>query len=94
MSSEETLLKVREAFDRLRRDGELQGWELDDKIISPFFQESDSVKLSICLLRGESERTSIVIDPAVSAAGEGGVTVSGLSEEIRRALAGKAPSSD
>jgi hypothetical protein len=84
MVSEETLLKVREAFDRLRRGGDLEGWELDDKIVSPFLQESGSVKLTVCLLRGESERASIVIDPAASA----------LGEEIRRALDEKALLSD
>ena len=82
MVTEETLLKVREAFDNLRRGGDLKGWELDDKIVSPFLQESGSVKLTICLLRGASERASIVIDPAA--------TASALGEEIRRALDEKA----
>ena len=38
---------VREAFDRLRRDGVLEGWELDDKIVSPFSQDSGSIKLTV-----------------------------------------------
>jgi hypothetical protein len=88
--SEETLHKVREAFDRLRRDGVLKGWELDDKIVSPFSQESGSIKLTVCLLRGESERASILLDPVGVAEREREVTVSGLSEEIRRALDEKA----
>lgn len=90
MVSEETLHKVREAFDRLRRDGVLKGWELDDKIVSPFSQESGSIKLTVCLLRGESERASILLDPVGVAEREREVTVSGLSEEIRRALDEKA----
>lgn len=87
--SEETLHKVRAAFDRLRRDGVLEGWELDGKIVSPFSQDSGSIKLTVCLLRGESERASILIDPVDVAEREGEVTVSGLGEEIRRALVDK-----
>ena len=94
MVSEETLHKVRAAFDLLRRDGTLEGWELDDKILSPFSQESGSVKLTVCLLRGESERASILIDIVGVAQREGEVTVSGLGEEIRRALDGKTLLSD
>jgi hypothetical protein len=86
MVDEETLGKVREAFYRVQRDGDLRGWGLDDKVISPFLQESGSAKLTVSLLRGATERTSVVIDPAAVRQREGEVTVSALAEEISRAL--------
>jgi len=86
MAGEETLQKVREAFDLVGREGGLGGWGLDDKFMSPFSQEPDTTALTISLLRGDSERTSIVIDPVGAAQSEEGSTVSGLADEIRRAL--------
>jgi hypothetical protein len=87
MADEETLHAVREAFDLVRRDeGGLGGWGLDDGFLSPFTQSPDSPALTINLLRGESERKSIDIDPAAVARCEGGATVANLADEIRRAL--------
>jgi hypothetical protein len=77
---------VREAFDRVRREGDLGGWGLDDKFVSPFSQEPHAATLTISLLRGDSERIGIVTDPVRAGQSEGGVTVSGLADEIRCAL--------
>jgi hypothetical protein len=86
MADDETLQKVREAFDLMRREGRLGGWGLDDKFVSPFSQEVHATVLTISLLRGESERTGIDIDPVAVAQREGDVTVTGLADEIRRVL--------
>ena len=86
MVSEEAIQKVKEAFRRVQRESDLQGLDLDDQIMSPFFQESGTTKLTVCLLRGESERTSIVVDPVAVARREGALTISGLAEEVRRVL--------
>jgi hypothetical protein len=86
MAAEETLQRVREAFDLVRREGGLGGWGLDDQFLGPFIQSPDSPALTVNLLRGESERTSINIDPVRAARGGGGVTVPELVDEIRRAL--------
>lgn len=86
MMDEETLGKVRQAFYRVQRDGELRGWRLDDEVVSPFRQESGSAKLTVSLLRGTSERRSVVIDPAAVREREDRVTIAGLAEEISRAL--------
>lgn len=89
MIPEETLRKVIEAFQQVECDSDLKGWSLDDKVISPFSQEPDSTRLVIGLLRGQSEHASVVIDPAGVAQLQGGLTVSGLAAEIRRALHGQ-----
>jgi hypothetical protein len=89
MADDETLQKVREAFDLGRREGGLGGWGLDDKFVSPFSQELHATALTVSPVRGESERTGIDIDPVSVAQREGGVTVSGLADEIRRALHGR-----
>jgi hypothetical protein len=87
MADEDTLHAVREAFALVRRDeGGLGGWGLDDGFLSPFTQSPDSPALTINLLRGDSERTSIHIDPVAVASREGGVAVDDLADEIRRAL--------
>jgi len=89
MADDETLQKVREAFALVRREGDLGGWGLDDKFVGPFSQEPHDTALTISLVRGESERTSFDIDPVATAQREGDVTVSGLADEIRRALHGR-----
>jgi hypothetical protein len=94
MADEETLQKVREAFDLVGREGGLGGWGLDDKFVSPFSQEPHATALTISLVRGESERTSIIIDPVAVAQREDDVTVSRLADEIRRALGGRGILSD
>jgi hypothetical protein len=86
MADDETLQKVREAFDLVRREGGLGAWGLDDKFVSPFSQEPHATALTISLLRGDSERTAIVIDPVAAAGRDGDLTVSGLAGEITRAL--------
>ncbi|MFL6334232.1 MAG: hypothetical protein ACJ754_13040 [Pyrinomonadaceae bacterium] len=78
--------KVREAFDLVRGEGGLGGWGLDDKLVSPFSQDPDSTALTISLLRGDSERDSIVVHPVRVSQVDGGATVLGLADEIRRAL--------
>lgn len=86
MFDAETLARVRQAFRHVQRDRDLRGWGLDDKLLSPFLQESGSARLTVSLLRGASERTSVVIDPAAVREREGEVTVSGLAGEFVRAL--------
>jgi hypothetical protein len=86
MADDETLQKVREAFDLVRREGGLGGWGLDDEFVSPFSQDPDSTALTISLIRDDSERNSIVVDPVGVPRGEGGATVSVLADEIRSAL--------
>jgi hypothetical protein len=85
MFTEETLGMVREAFGRLRQEGGLGGWGLDDAVLSPFLQESGSDSLTVSLLRGDSERASIDISYAAARRG-GEMTVDSLAFEIRREL--------
>lgn len=94
MADEETLQQVREAFDRVRGESDLGGWVLDDRFLSPFSQEVHATELTISLVRGESEHTSIVVDPVSVARSEGEVTVPALAREIRRALRGRGILSD
>lgn len=86
MISEETLEKVREAFDRVRREDDVQGWGLDDQFISPFLQESGSDRLTVSLLKDDSGRTSLEINVNSPHAPEDAAYVSSLAAEIRRAL--------
>jgi hypothetical protein len=62
MVSEETLRKVREAFYNVRRGLGLSRWDLDDKVVSPFLHESNSDRLTVSIVRDDSERTSISLD--------------------------------
>jgi len=86
MMSEGTLEKAREAFHRVQRDNDLEGWGLDDKVISPFLLESNSDRLTVSLIRGEAERTSISLDLKSLLSQEGAITVMGLIQEIETAL--------
>jgi hypothetical protein len=86
MVSEETLVMAREAFLNVRREHDLKGWGLDDSLGSPFSHESNSGELTVSLLRGESERTSIALDLKTLLGQEGAITVMGLEEEIEIAL--------
>jgi hypothetical protein len=62
MMSEGTLANARVAFHRVQRENDLEGWGLDDKVLSPFLLESNFDRLTVSLVRGESERTSISLD--------------------------------
>jgi len=86
MVSEETLEKARAAFSHVQREHDLKGWGLDDMLGSPFSHESNSGELTVSLLRGESERTSIALHLKGLLGQEGAVTVMGLEEEIETAL--------
>ena len=86
MVSEETLEKARKAFLNVRREHDLKSWELDDSLGSPFLHESNSNKLTVSLLRGDSERTSIALDLKALIGQEGAVTVMGLEAEVETAL--------
>jgi hypothetical protein len=86
MVSEETLGKAREAFFHVQREHDLKGQSLDDSLGSPFLHESDSGELTVSLLRGESERTSIALDLKTLLSQEGAIIVMGLEEEIEMAL--------
>lgn len=86
MTPEETLRMVREAFRQVGRESDLKGWSLDERIGSPFCQEPHATELTVSLLRGDSQQAAVRIDPDVVARRDGALTVSGLAEEIIRAL--------
>lgn len=86
MMSEETLEKVREAFDNVRREHGSGGWGLDDALVSPFPQESNSDRLTVSLVRGGAERAGISLDLRSLLTQEGAITVMGLEEEIEMAM--------
>jgi hypothetical protein len=86
MISQETLERVRKAFDRVRREGDLRGWSLEDKFVSLFLQESGSDELTVSLLRGDAGRTSIELDLSGTPAPDDAAYVSELAAEIMRAL--------
>jgi len=86
MVTEETLEKVREAFYNVRREHGLSRWNLDDKLVSPFLHESNSDRLTVSLVRDDTERTSISLDLRSLVQQEGAVTLMGLEEEIEMAL--------
>ena len=87
--SEETLGKVSEAFHNVRRARGLSDWDLDDKVAPPFLHESNSNRLTVSLVRGDTERTSIGLYVRNLMRGDGGVTVKGLEGEIEAALRDK-----
>lgn len=89
MVSEATLEKVREAFHNVRREHGLVGWNLDDKVVSPFLHESNSDRLTVSLVRDDTDRTSISLDIRSLVRQEGAVTVMDLEEEIEMALSEK-----
>ena len=89
MVSEETLGKVSEAFYNVRRAQGLSDWDLDDKVAPPFLHESNSNRLTVSLVRGDTERTSISLHIRNLVMRAGGVTVEGLEVEIEAALRDK-----
>ena len=89
MVSEETLGKVSEAFHNVRRAQGMCDWDLDDKVAPPFLHESNSDRLTVSLVRGDGERTSIGLNIRNLLRGGGGVTVEGLEGEIEAALRDK-----
>ena len=89
MVSEETLGKVSEAFHNVRRTQGLSDWDLDDNVAPPFLHESNSDRLTVSLIRGDTERTSISLYIRNLVRRAGGVTVEGLEGEIEAALRDK-----
>jgi hypothetical protein len=89
MVAEETLDKVSEAFYNVRRAKGLSDWDLDDKVAPPFLHESNSNRLTVSLVRGDTERTSISLYIMNLVRQDGGVTVERLEGEIEAALRDK-----
>ncbi|MDQ3745845.1 MAG: hypothetical protein M3444_15825 [Acidobacteriota bacterium] len=59
---------------------------MDETLGSPFLHESNSGELTVSLLRGDSERTSIALDLKGLLSQEGAITVIGLEEEVETGL--------
>ncbi|MCA1618635.1 MAG: hypothetical protein LC795_04855 [Acidobacteria bacterium] len=77
---------VREAFYNVRRARGLCAWDLDDKAAPPFLHESNSDRLTVSLVRGDTERTSFSLHIRSLVRPDGGVTAERLEGEIEAAL--------
>lgn len=86
MITKESLERLREAFRRVQRKCDLKGWDLDDTLGSPFLQESGSDRLTVSLLRGDAERTSVSLDIKSLLLRGGEISAESLVGEIEAAL--------
>jgi hypothetical protein len=83
----ETLEMIREAFDRLSDEMNLNGWGRDN--MGWYYQDNTTDDLTVHLLRGQSERASIIVHPGTVLFRDGAITVEGLMREIRSKLSEK-----
>lgn len=83
MVSEETLEMIKEAFNHLSQEKDLQGWGLDT---GWYYQDQSTDDVQVNLLRGESERRSITVRPGNVLDREQTITFEGLMREIERQL--------
>jgi hypothetical protein len=81
MVSEETLTMIHGAFGRLSQ--RMNGWRLDD---GWYYQDQTTDDLTVHLIRGHSERRSIIVAPGMVLVREGEITGEGLEREILNRL--------
>lgn len=83
MVSAETLAMIHDAFVRLSQRMNLNGWRLDD---GWYYQDPFTDDLTVHLIRGQSERRSIIVAPRVLLERGDEITGEGIEREILNLL--------